>query len=148
MRALIVTLTSTAALLGCGTLNLNHSVNLDSYRADRRAPEIKEIPATDGFDQSFAGSSETTQRPISPPQKTTAPVVCPLYKSPKLPPVPPLPYKELLALGPGQPARVDELERKHIEDLRAYATNVRAAQARAQSTYLRECREYQRTQGR
>lgn len=70
----------------------------------------------------------------------TKPALCPLYTPPPLGKVPELPFDELEKIK-GDPARIDELERQHIKDLRNYIQERRRVAEAAQAKYLEDCRK-------
>lgn len=81
--------------------------------------------------------------PIVQPRHSDGSVqLCPVFRAPVYPKIPQLPMQEIAAVGPGNPGKVEEIERRHIEELRNYITSVHAIMERARAQYRLECKPY------
>jgi hypothetical protein len=155
----IASLVVSVLLTACSSFSLNQTVTLNRYstRTETRVeptPSLAQsalvIPANSQQPLTRVEITETTTRqvenaqvvgaPTAPPKPTV--VLCPTYNPPSLPKVPALPYKELEALGPNQPQKVDDLELRHIDELRQYVTRLRATIVKSHQRYLEACRDH------
>lgn len=140
-------------LLGCQNLNVgtvsvtrveynNHTVTNESRSGDvelfRAEPESSSqylhLPAAEPL-------AAVPESKASEPRLTSSAVLCPMFHAPSMPPAPPIPLKELEAVG-SSPARVDELQRRHIEELRMYILRVRELWTKSYTRYLADCRTF------
>ena len=65
--------------------------------------------------------------------------VCKPFKLPALGATPALPIKELDRISPNDPLALERVSSKHIEELRRYISEMKAALAKAQARYQASC---------
>jgi hypothetical protein len=117
---------ATVLLTGCNSLNVN-SITIHHQSSTTHSTELEVEPPA-------------ALPPAREASKPSAEVMsCPVYRLPPLPPLPALPIKELEKLGPQGGAQIAELERKHIEDLRAHAIRMRTLINKSYAQYLAAC---------
>jgi hypothetical protein len=133
-------LVAVAALLGCQSLNVGTTTITHTNT---------NIGATKANESDWLPPEEALAALPSPPSNAASATaipstvqLCPVFRAPVVPPPPALPYKELERIGPGNPARIDELQRRHIEDLRNYLNRTRRTMAAAYARYLEECKAF------
>lgn len=119
------------ALFGCNSLNVNNYTTVNqltlssSFTAEQRQLPASEAPVV-----------------VEKQEKNeTAIYVCPPYRAVVLPRVPSAPIKELEALGPNEPAKVNELERKYMQQLRNHINAMHTAIANHEQAYLASCKK-------
>lgn len=141
------TMASVAVALVCmtGCNNLNTTVYVTSTALNSEQVEALQIPAHSPASAPVASRpSASAVKPLGrePKKRNEAVAVCPIFHLPVLPKEPELPIREIAAIGPGHPEQVEAIERKHIEELRAYMTRVRQLMTEARVRYLSECAAY------
>ncbi len=68
--------------------------------------------------------------------------LCPLYRQPALPEVPEVPWRQLAATNPKDWKALDEIQTKHIEDLRQWIQDAVSILKLSQEKYIKECSKY------
>lgn len=131
IRTLASVAMALASLTSCGSLNSSTTITVQNYQFSAE-PVVVVEPV---YLEPPAAAAAAPQ--LAPKHPTPS---CPPYQQPALPKVPLLPLAQLAALGPGNTAKVEEIERQHIEELRAWIEQVQQILNRAQTQYQQRCR--------
>lgn len=78
-------------------------------------------------------------KPEPPPPVQNSEVMCRKYTLPKLPKTPELPLEQLSKLNKSDGAGLDAIQQQHIDDLRAYISELKKQLYGSYNAYLRDC---------
>ncbi len=75
-----------------------------------------------------------------PSAKTSSPgVVCAPYQMPLIPKTPELPFKEILSNKEMTTSDLEQIERKHIDELRLFIVEMKKTLRQSHQQYMQEC---------
>lgn len=139
VRSFLMGALSSVLLTGCTSLNVQ-SVTIQYSPVQVSVETEMANPPRPAAEPASALVAPAAVAPASTPSPAGPGVLlCPVFVPPPTRSMPLLPYKELEAAG-NDAAKIEEVKRKHIEDLRAFIARGREEQSAAYQRYLQSCK--------